>query len=151
MTSDDTPDTSFTMTIAGREIRFNRPKSGQLIMLRTLLERLKDQISAAETDEQRGGHLVNFNRHRLNLISSLVVASSDLAFLEDQLVAGNIDVEDLYPALSGGKKPEPEPGDDEAPAKALPIKPAKKATKATKATKPTRKTPHVASVGRKKL
>lgn len=124
MTSDET---TFSLDLAGRSILFKRAKPGQLLMLQRLLEGLRSKMDTAASDTERGNLFIRLNKHSLDMIESLVVQPEDVEFLQEKMLLGVLDVEDLRPVLSGGKTPEAVP-DDAPPKKRAPRKPPHKAT-----------------------
>lgn len=130
---------TFTMPLAGREVTFHRAGVGQVIMLNRAARKHLAQAEQA-SDEQRAEATSMAMAKVLDFIESLIVDPADKEFVEDQMLQGNIDWEDLMAAISGG--PSDEPADDEAP------KPRKAAVKKSPRTASAAKT--VASRGRTK-
>lgn len=118
--SDEVSDT-FTMTLAGREIMFRRPKLGQVIVLERTARRL---MKKAESDGKDQGEAMTIAVVRtLDFIETLMIHDADRQFVEDEMLAGNIDWQDLMKAMTG--EGNSETADDEAPKprRRTPVKP----------------------------
>lgn len=107
----DEANETFTMTLAGREILFRRAGIGQILMLRRLTERLKKL--AVDESQDAGEDLTLGIIKYLDFIDMLIISPDDRQFVEDQMLAGNIEYTEVLKALGGGKGTEP--ADDEAP------------------------------------
>lgn len=117
--SDEAPQT-FTKTFAGREIEFRRAMLAQVIILERLYHRQMKQANASGEDD-KGKALSSVLVRTLDFIDTLVVDEDDRQFIEDQMLAGNIDWPEIMEVLSGGR--DGGPADDETP------KPVKRAPK----------------------
>lgn len=116
----------FPMTLAGREIKFKRPVLGQVLILQRLFHR---QMKANESGDVKGDAMTTVIMKTLDFIDTLVIEDEDRQFIEDQMLAGVIDWQEIMGVLSGGMK-DKEEADDEAP---KPIKRApRKSPKAAK-------------------
>lgn len=104
--------TTFTMTLAGREIGFKRPVLGQVILLQRMAIRSRAAAESAEPDD-RADHMTTIMIRTLDFIETLILDPADRDFVEEQMMAGNIDYPDLLKALSGGDREQA--ADDEAP------------------------------------
>lgn len=108
--SDEVSDV-FPLTLAGREIMFRRPKLGQVIVLERTARRLMKQ---AESDGKDQGEAMTIAVVRtLDFIETLMVHDADKQFVEDQMLAGSIDWQDLMKAMTG--EGDSGTADDEAP------------------------------------
>lgn len=116
--SDEVTET-FTKTFAGREIEFRRAMLAQVIILERLYHR--QMKKANEDGDDKGKALSSVLVRTLDFIDTLVVDEGDRQFIEDQMLAGNIDWPEIMAVLGGGKDDAPE--DDESP------KPVKRAPK----------------------
>lgn len=118
--SDEVPET-FTMVLAGREITFRTPLLGQILVLNRMAQR---GLAASKDgpDEQRTQAMTTSVARTLDFIETLIVSEQDKVFVEDQMLAGTIDWQDVMKALAGGRDRDETP-DDEAP------KPIKRAPK----------------------
>lgn len=116
------------MILAGRQIVFRRASLGQLIILRRSAERM---IKLAESADGDGSTVLAAVVKTLDFVETLIVSEDDRQFVEDQMLAGNVDYLDLFKALGGG-------GDDQADDQAP--KPVKRAP---------RKSPKAAPVAKK--
>lgn len=119
---------TFTMTLGGREIMFKRAILGQVLILERLYHRAMKRAKDLG-DADNGRELTGVVMKTLDFIDTLVIDPDDRQFIEDEMLAGTIDWEEVLGALGGGKKETVE--DDEAP-KAIKRKPATKAAAAKK-------------------
>jgi hypothetical protein len=131
---------TFTMPLAGREITFRKANLGQVIMLQRLYIRAGRQADQQADEGTRVDLMGSAMVKVLDFIDSLMVHDEDRAFVEERMLAGEIDINDLTAALGGG--PSDKPADDEAP------KPRKAAPKRSPKAAPAAKT--VATRGRAK-
>jgi hypothetical protein len=122
--SDEVPAT-FTMPLAGRDIEFRRAGLGQVLVLQRMLQRQRKLAEAAKEDD-KGDAMTSVIVRTLDFIDTLVVQEDDRQFIEDQMLAGEIELPDIMGALSGPKATRQ--ADDQAPvsAKRTPKKVAKK-------------------------
>lgn len=128
MSDEATP--TFTMTLAGREIEFRRANLGQVLVLQRLYRRELKRSSGSEDD--KGEAITAAVIRTLDFIDTLFITEEDRQFVEDQMLSGAIDWQEILPAMSGGVKDAP--ADDEAPA---PVRRApKKSPKAAAAKSP---------------
>lgn len=139
----DEPAKMFTMTLAGREVMFKSPLLGQVIVLERSARRIMEATRKEGGDE--GVAITRAMVRTLDFIETLIVSEDDRQFVEDHMMAGDIDWMDLIKALSGGMDNDT-PADDEAPK--LARKAPRKSPKAAPVAKATAKT--VASRGRAK-
>lgn len=108
---------TFSMPLAGRQILFKRASLGQVIVLRRNAERM---IKLAESEEGQGVAVVQSVVKTLDFIETLIVSEQDRQFIEDEMLAGNIDWQDLVKVIGGAPD---ERADDE------PVKPVRRAPK----------------------
>ena len=132
---------TFPHELLGRKIWFKYPERTQILML----ERFRMQAKAAarlEDDKQAVPAILSVTMKTLNVIDALFIDPDDRDWVEEQMVAGKIQAEDLFPVLSGGKvSKEPADDADPAPKKAAGRKaPARKAAKPAGTMTPTKKT-----------
>lgn len=126
MTTDD----QFTYDVCGRTLHCKRLAEGQLVMMQRLLARWQEEMDGASTQKQRGELIVKMSSISLDLIESQLLNKEDVAFLEEQLLMGKVDLEDLRPILSGGRKVEKQ--EDDQPVKATKaVRTPRKAAKRT--------------------
>lgn len=118
------------MTLAGRQILFRRANLGQVIMLQRIYVRASKQADKEPTEDVRVDMMGSAMVKVLDFIDSLMVNEDDRIFVEEQMLAGQIGINDLMSALGGGPKPEA-PADDEAP-KPRAVKKSPKAAPAAK-------------------
>lgn len=132
MTDEDNTGT-FTYVLAGREMVFKKTGRGQLLMLQRVAEILQKQLNAASDAgdaEKLAGLMRQLDDATWTAIESRFTTSSDLSFVQTQIIAGNIVETDLYPILANGKVSTP-PVDDADPK--LVVAKKKTASKAVKA------------------
>lgn len=115
----------FSYTLGGRLMWFKLPSTGQLI----LLQRFRMQLKGVDADEAGHALMMSVSMKTLNVIDSLFLDLSDRDFVEDLLIAGKIEINDVMPILAGGSKDDT--SDDD-------IAPVKKAVKKTAKTAPRR-------------
>lgn len=111
---------TFSMKLAGRDVLFRRPLLGQIIVLRRNAQRKMKQAEGEAGDA--GQALTAALIKIMDFIETLIVSEQDKEFVEEAMLAGTVDWQDLLRALSGGQDDEPV-ADDE------PAKPVKKAVK----------------------
>jgi hypothetical protein len=130
----------FEYTLAGRTMRFRYPHGGQLIMLQRMRQRALNLLRELQGDDPgivatRMQAISSMNLQTLDLIESLFLDPEDVAFVEQKMIIGEIDLPDLLPIMSGGKTTITAEDDDDPQAppailktkKAAPAKAAKKA------------------------
>lgn len=130
--SDDVAET-FTMTLAGREINFRTPLLGQILVLNRLARR---GLAAAKdgAEQERANAMTASVARTLDFIETLIVSDEDKVFVEEQMLAGTIDWQDVLKALAGGRDKNDTPDDEPPkPVKRVAKKSPKAAPAATKA------------------
>lgn len=100
-------DTTFSRTIGGREILFKPPTDAQLLMVGRLTRTSRQFAEAKEEELDRvqitGG--VEKMSMILDIIDSMVVSPVDRDWLEEQIINGSLDLQELVGALDGGEEP----------------------------------------------
>jgi hypothetical protein len=124
---------TFTMPLAGRDIAFRKANLGQVIMLQRLYVRASKSAQGQPDEDSRVDMMGSAMVKVLDFIDSLMVHEDDRAFVEEKMLAGEIDINDLTAALGGGKDSDA-PADDQAP------KPRKAAPKKSPKAAPAAKT-----------
>lgn len=101
------------MNLAGREVLFRTPLLGQILVLNRMAQR---GIKAAKDgdEQERTKAMTNSVARTLDFIETLIVSDEDKAFVEDEMLAGTIEWQDVIKALAGGRERDDTP-DDEAP------------------------------------
>lgn len=100
------------MTLAGRQIMVKAPTLGQILVLHRTTMRM---IKQAESDEDdQGKALTSAITRTLDFIDTLIIDEDDRQFVEDQMLAGKIDWQELMAILAQDKDAN-EPDDDQAP------------------------------------
>lgn len=102
------------MTLAGREIVFRKPALGQIIMLQRIAVRQIKEARGNEDEDERALLMTSAYVKVLDFIDALMTDPDDRQFVEDQMLAGNIDYRELMKALAGGGNQD-SVADDEAP------------------------------------
>jgi len=109
---------TFHMTLAGRQIEFRRATLGQVL----LIERAYHQAAKRAQGESDDGTRMEIHSSALvkvlDFIESLIVSQDDRDFVEEKMLAGEVDFPELLAALGGGKG-STATADDEAPKKAI--------------------------------
>lgn len=127
------PDT-FTYTLAGREMTLYTTSNGQRLMMERHINRLRNKLSnagGAEADPKEWLKLLQELEHfTWDVVETKFIDPSDLAFVETQILAGKVQIEDAYVILANGVRPKPAVADDADPAPVKRVKqPAKKTAK----------------------
>lgn len=136
--SEQTPANTFTLTLAGREILFNKTSPGQITAMQRYIDKIRIQMIGA--DETTISQLfTKINKIMLDVIDTRFADEQDREYIEKQLMFGAIDIRELMVVLSNGNKPKPATPDDEppTPVKKAAKKPARKPA-AKKTTNPRR-------------
>lgn len=131
--SDQTPENTFTLTLAGREILFNKTSPGQITAMQRYIDKIRIQMIGAD-DDTISQLFTKINKIMLDVIDTRFVHEEDREYIEKQLMFGGIEVQEIMVVLSNGNKPKPVTPDDQPPAakKTAGRKaPAKKAAKKT--------------------
>ena len=120
---------TFTKNLAGREITFRRPILAQILILERLYQRAQRRAKDMSDTEDRVGAMSSAMVQVLDFIDSLMTNDDDRQFVEEQMLAGNIDHTELIGVLGG---PPEDSQDDQPPVtkRAASRKVAKKATSA---------------------
>lgn len=132
------PDT-FTYTLAGREMTLLTTSNGQRLMMQRHMQRLRDRLSkAADTDPQEWLDLLRELEHfTWGQVETKFLDPDDLAFVEQKILEGMVDINEAYSILSNGVRQKAAQADDADPAPAKPRgrkAPAKKPAKLAKKT-----------------
>lgn len=114
MSNEAAQPTTFLMTLAGREIMFREPLLGQVLILDRFARRAARQVRDS-TEQDQGHAMMTAIARTLDFIETLVVQEDDRQFIEDKMLEGVIDWQQIMGALSGGKGKDDIP-DDQAPA-----------------------------------
>jgi len=118
---------TFTMTLAGREIAFRTPHLGQILMLRRMATRAQKRAEEDGDDMAVALALQEAMIRTLDFIETLMVADEDKRFVEDKMLAGEIEYLELLKALAGGKGGDDTPDDEEPKTKDVKRTPKKAA------------------------
>lgn len=101
------------VTVAGREITCKPMSAGQLVMLKRLVAKLRGDI------KQEPGTALDVFGKIIDVAEVLIVNEGDRSYVEEMLLTGVIDVQDMLKIISGGSdEDDPEPADDEKPVRA---------------------------------
>lgn len=129
---------TFTYTLAGRDIVFYKTTSAQLLMLQRIVQRIQRQMhSVADEPEKVQELMLTLHNTAFEAAESRFTDPLDLIFVEQEVLRGNIDVEQIFAILSNGKYGASEPDDDAdlAPVKRTRKAPAKKAATSRRVTR----------------
>lgn len=111
----------FSYAINGREMWFKPPGSGPLILMQRYRAQL---VSMARNEDPNYGRLVmDVTAKTLNIINNQFLDPDDRDWVEEQILAETVEIQDVIRILAGGKGPAE---DDD---KEVEVKP-RKATKA---------------------
>lgn len=120
---------TFTHTLLGREMQFRKAKRGQLLMLFRMRGRLKAMPDDTDT-RQMWDNLNAVTERMLDLIDSLFLNEKDRADVEEAMIKGALDIDDLIPLLGNTDTADQDDDEDPKPKKTAGKKaPAKKAAK----------------------
>lgn len=131
--------TTFTMSLAGRKIEFRKPHLGQILILQRIAQRSIAQARDRGDDAALAAAMQESLMKTLNFIDTLFVDEKDRQFVEDEMLAGNIDYKDVLKTLSGGVGQD-QPQDDAPPAKKTVAKRSPKAAPVKKSAAPRART-----------
>lgn len=95
MTDQDT----FTVRLAERDIQFRYPLAGQLIMLRRRVLRLQAQVEGSKDNTEKVKLEAQLIVDTLDLVESLIVNPEDAEFLEQAMLLGKVDHEQVMDVL----------------------------------------------------
>lgn len=127
-------DETFVQTLAGRDIEFRVAKPGQILILKRMYERARDQLT--DTEGRKGAEVFGEMLQRsMDVVESLMVDPANIAFLENEILMGRLEQDELMAVLAGPKKE---------------VAPKKKTAKSTPKAAPRKATAPVASRGRTK-
>lgn len=104
-------DGAFSFTALGRLMWFKPPSTGQLI----LLQRFRMQLKGIVNNDNGYNLIMSVSMKTLNVIDSLFLDPDDRDWVEGQVIAGKLEVNELMPILAGGNASVETP-DDVAPA-----------------------------------
>lgn len=106
----------FEYTLLGRSMRFKRLSGGQVIMMQRMYQRGRKMLDSMGDDkEQMFAELSKLNVQTLDIIESLFLDPEDVELVQQAMLEGKVDMDDLRPILSGGKETGPPPDDDADP------------------------------------
>lgn len=118
----------FEYELAGRKMRFRMPHGGQLIMLQRMRQRAVRILEQSDDRDERIKTMSTLNMQTLDLIEALFLEPEDVAFVEQKMIEGVVDLPDLLPILSGGKVSVPREDDEDPVAPPASLKTKKPAT-----------------------
>lgn len=105
--ADQVADTINQRTIAGREIQFRPPTDAQLLvvgrLMRTGRQFVESEPENMDKVQIQGG--VERMSIILDVIDSMIISPADRAYLEEQLVSGQLDLEELMAAFDTEQEP----------------------------------------------
>lgn len=132
------PDT-FTYTLAGREMTLLTTSNGQRLMIQRRMRRMRDELDrTVDTDPKQWEELFEKLEHfTWDIVETKFINPDDLEFVEKQILAGKVDINEAYSILSNGVRRKAAQADDADPAPAKPRgrkAPAKKPAKLAKKT-----------------
>lgn len=104
---------TFTLVLAGRPVEFKRAGIGQVIMLQRRAFRKLKTADGIEEDTGRNELSTTALVEVFDFIDTLIVSEEDRQYVEDGMLSGEIDWEDVVGALGGG--PRNSVADDEVP------------------------------------
>jgi hypothetical protein len=108
-----------TVTLAGRDVKFQPPTDAQFMVVHRILDRAQKQ--AEDSGENRVDmKMVGQVAKILDVLDSMVVEAADRDFLEEAILDRRVDFKDLFDAFSTATKngdPEAKPAAKRAPAK----------------------------------
>lgn len=98
---------TFPMILAGREIMFKRPALGQILMLQRIAMRNMNRAKQTGDEQERLRATTEAVVKTLDFIDTLIINEEDRQFVEDGMLAGTIEYDEVMAALSGGQKEDP--------------------------------------------
>jgi hypothetical protein len=108
-----------TVSLAGRDVRFQPPTDAQFMVVHRILDRARKQAEDSgedRVDMKTIGQVAKI----LDVLDSMVVETADRDFLEEAILDRRIDFQELFDAFSKATKdgdPEAKPAVKRAPAK----------------------------------
>lgn len=133
--SEQTPENTFTLTLAGREILFNKTSPGQVTVMQRYIERIRAQMDGVD-DAAMGELFTKINRVMLDVVDTRFAKEEDRDWVEQQMMQGKLEISELLEVLRNGAPHTPRPADDDTPP--------------TPAKRPGRKTPAAKKAAAKK-
>lgn len=104
---------TFIRTFCGRDIEFLLPRTGQLLILQRLSQRLQEAAGGTQDEGELGKIYQKMIKYALDAVDSLIIHEEDREFLEQKLVTNKLTYQELQEVLRG-PQPAPEPTADDA-------------------------------------
>jgi hypothetical protein len=115
--ADEVSANTFEYTIAGRTMTFHKTTRAQLMMIQRLAIGLSSRLRAEqEGSRDYGDALGQFINLTFEAAESRFTSAEDLAFVQTEIIRGNVDEDDIMGILANGVRPQAIPDDDAEPA-----------------------------------
>lgn len=135
--SEQTPENTFTLTLAGREILFYHTSPGQLTAMQRYLDKLRTQFSASEGETALNQLYTKINKVMLDVVDGRFVNEEDRDWAEQQMMLGKLELAEVLEVLRNGAPRPAVIADDADPVK----QPGRKRPAAKKTVKKTTANP----------